>query len=118
MRGPVPKAATALAYLAFLLWIGWAGISDRGSDWSTFSFVLFWLAWASGSVALGAVWANPDVLWLPVLAFVLLISYAGLWPDKIENEIWLLNLAFHAVVSAAMIGLGVAVGRRQTSGRT
>lgn len=117
MRTTRVTTAVALAYLALLLWFGDAGIRDE-ADWSDIEVALVWLTWLSSSIVVGVTFARADALWLPVGAVVALLTYAALWPDNIVNEVWLLFLAFETAVSATFVGLGVAIGRRQTSRRT
>ena len=80
--------------------------------------VSFWLTWLGSSIAVGFALRHVDALWLPVVAFLVLMSYAGLWPDKITNGLWFFALLFEVVISATFVGLGVVVGRRQASKRS
>lgn len=113
MRSAAVKATVAFAYVAVLVWVGWVGLEDdRGADWDAFLVVLFWAAWLGGSIFAGAMLRRPAALGLPAVAFGGLIAYALLWPDDVSNEAWAVDLAIKALVSFALVRLGVGLGER------
>ena len=116
MRTAPAKVAIGLGYVAVLLWVGWVGVADDGDIvWTAVEWALFWVAWLGGSIAAGLAFERVESLFIPPLTSSAVLSYVALWPDTIENEVWLLNLALVTVVSTTFLGLGIGLGRRRAS---